>query len=168
MHESSENAVAIRRFAPSDHAAVKELWCSAWEATLKGIDFRARWALMLAQWEGMLKAGGAAYVADFRGAVAGFIVTMAQGGHLEQIAVAPGLFGSPVARALMDFAKARSPGRLTLAVNTFNVRAVRFYEREGFSRIGADMNGISGLPVWTYEWRLTPCPAAISGARSGL
>jgi len=140
--------LVIRPYAEADHDAVRELWCSAWEATYPAIDFRARWPLMLTRWRGM---AGGIHLAVRDGAVAGMIVLDRT--DLDQIAVAPALFGSPVAAALMDFAKALAGERLTLTVNASNARAIRFYERHGFVPTGTGVSPLSGLPTRIYQWR---------------
>lgn len=144
--------ITIRPFEASDHAALMELWCSAWEAVYPDIDFRARWPGMLARWDEMAESGSVAHVALIDGALAGFTVLNPRTGYLDQIAVSRSHWGSPLAAALMAHAKALSPGGLKLNVNQSNLRAVRFYEREGFVQVGTDINPRSGLPVFLYEW----------------
>ena len=55
--------------------------------------------------------------------------------------------------ALVDEAKRLSPDGITLLVNTDNSRAIRFYERNGFVRDGADVNPTSGRPVLRMKWK---------------
>ncbi|MDU6320162.1 GNAT family N-acetyltransferase, partial [Bradyrhizobium sp.] len=58
----------------------------------------------------------------------------------------------PLATRLVEAAKARSPGGITLLVNTDNARAIRFYKRSGFVEAGADVNPTSGRPVLRMAW----------------
>jgi putative acetyltransferase len=67
--------------------------------------------------------------------------------------VAPDHWGSKLAVALLDEAKRRSPGGVTLKVNKDNARAIRFYERNGFGHAGEDVNPTSGKPVLKMAWR---------------
>jgi len=85
----------------------------------------------------------------------GMIVLIGAGEDLvlEQIALAPAEQGSGTAHLLAAFAKKRAPSRLRLTVNAFNRRAIRFYEREGFVRVGTSVNANSGLSTFDYEWR---------------
>ena len=69
--------------------------------------------------------------------------------------MAPAEGGSGLARALIDEAKRRSPIVIELDVNEMNPRALRFYEREGFSVMGQGMNPQSGLPTLKMRWRAT-------------
>ena len=50
-------------------------------------------------------------------------------------------------------AKQLSPAGLELDVNTDNSRAIRFYDKQGFSISGAGVNPISGKPVHRMRWR---------------
>jgi putative acetyltransferase len=60
----------------------------------------------------------------------------------------------------MGQAKRLSPGYLQLDVNADNVRALAFYEREGFRRTAEGTNPNSGAPTLSMEWRQAPSPAA--------
>ena len=42
---------------------------------------------------------------------------------------------------------------LDLAVNADNLRAIRFYEKQGFAPAGDDVNPLSGAPVRKMSWR---------------
>ena len=91
-------------------------------------------------------------VAEQEGALVGF-VTIDRDGYLDQLVVAPELWGSGAARLLVDEAKRISPSRVTLLVNVDNDRAIRFYERNGFVHAGNDVNPTSGRPVLKMEWK---------------
>ena len=69
------------------------------------------------------------------------------------LSVAPDHWGSKLADMLLDETKLLSPDRITLLVNTDNARAIRFYERNGFSQAGGDVNPTSGRPVLKMEWK---------------
>jgi len=67
--------------------------------------------------------------------------------------VAPEFWGSNVASMLLDAGKRISPARIDLLVNKDNARAIRFYEKHGFSIVGDDVNPVSGRPVHRMHWR---------------
>ena len=90
-------------------------------------------------------------VAEEAGALIGF-VTIDATGYLDQLVVAPDRWGSALAARLVDEAKRLSPDRITLLVNTDNIRAIRFYERHGFVDAGEDVNPTSGRPVLKMAW----------------
>jgi putative acetyltransferase len=80
-------------------------------------------------------------------------VTIDATGYLDQLVVAPDLWGAELGNALVDEAKRLSPDGITLLVNTDNARAIRFYERNGFVHAGNDVNPTSGYPVLKMEWK---------------
>jgi putative acetyltransferase len=80
-------------------------------------------------------------------------VTIDTRAYLDLLVVAPSLWGSKLADALVDEAKRLSPDCITLLVNEDNARAIRFYQRNGFVDAGKDVNPTSGRPVLKMEWR---------------
>ena len=92
-------------------------------------------------------------VAEADGGVAGFVTVDPATLYLDQIVVAPERWRTGIGAALIAEAKRLSPTGLELDVNTDNARAIRFYERLGFSITGAGVNPISGKPVHRMGWR---------------
>jgi putative acetyltransferase len=144
-----------------DRAELIELWLGSWAATYPQIDFETRrdWftdhlALLQTQGCTILAARHDA------GKLAGFVIFNRVSGWLDQLAVHRDVFGTGIARELIREAKALSPGFLQLDVNADNLRAVAFYEREGFSRAGEGVNPNSGARTLTMEWRQVPSAAA--------
>jgi GNAT superfamily N-acetyltransferase len=91
-------------------------------------------------------------VAERDGAVLGFLALAP--GRVEQLYVAAAARGTGVGTALLDGAKAASPGGLTLWTFLANDRARRFYRRAGFvelRRTGGDNE--EGLPDVLLGWR---------------
>ena len=74
-------------------------------------------------------------------------------GYLDQIVVAPEHWGSDIALVLLKEAKRLSPKGLDLLVNKDNFRAIRFYEKYGFTYAGEDKNPVSGIAVNRMAWR---------------
>jgi putative acetyltransferase len=150
----------IRAEGACDGAELIELWLAAWTATYPGIDFETR-----RDWFGehlsLLETQGCTTLAarDEAGKLAGFAIFNRVSGWLDQIAVHPDAFGAGIARGLMREAKRLSPGRLQLDVNADNVRALTFYEREGFRRTGEGINPNSGARTLSMEWRDAASPA---------
>jgi putative acetyltransferase len=144
--------LALRAYTPADEDAAIALWQRAWQQAYPQIDFGARLAWWRERWRGELVPKAAIIVAEQAGAPVGF-VTIDASGYLDQLVVAPDRWGSELAKALVDEAKRRSPDRITLLVNKDNVRAIRFYERNGFVYAGEDVNPTSGRPVRKMEWK---------------
>jgi GNAT superfamily N-acetyltransferase len=95
--------------------------------------------------EGALDRGEVVLVADDGGALRGlawFLTsgTLALGGYLRLIAVAPGGAGRGTGLALLrafEAEVAKVSRHAFLLVSDFNAGAIRFYEREGYVRAGA-------------------------------
>ena len=102
-------------------------------ARLPAIDFSARVEWWRQRWRNELVPAATITVAEAAGQMIGFITVDPRSLDLDQIVVAPEDWGSGVASALVEEAKRISPQGLDLHVNTDNVRAIRFYEKQGFA-----------------------------------
>jgi putative acetyltransferase len=144
----------LRNIEPADRAALADLWVAAWRGTGLAIDFSARRDWFMARLGELASSGAEILVAVRTGAApAGFVTIHPQTGHLDQLCVAPAWQGDGTARALLDAAKSRAGGRVRLEVNADNLRARRFYRREGFVETGTGVSAASGLPILLMEWR---------------
>ena len=142
----------LRPYRSEDEDAAIALWLETWQQAYPSINFAARLAWWRQRWRSELVPNAAIVVAEQAGALIGF-VTIDASGYLDQLVVAPDHWGSALAKALVDEAKRLSPDRITLLVNTDNIRAIRFYERNGFDHAGEDVNPTSGRPVLKMEWK---------------
>jgi putative acetyltransferase len=144
--------VTLRPAEAGDEPALRALWCAAWDATYPAIDYQARWPAMWERWQAMQAEIHIALRG--RDVIGMLVIAPAEEGLLvDQITLPPAEQGSGTAHLLMNFAKRKGVDRLTLSVNAFNRRAIRFYEREGFKRTGSGINATSGLSTFDYEWR---------------
>jgi putative acetyltransferase len=142
----------LRPYRETDEDAAIELWRRTWQLAYPDIDFAARVAWWRERWRKELVPMATVVVGEDDAAMAGF-VTIDGTGYLDQIVVAPEAWGSGVALALLDEAKRLSPRGLDLLVNKDNARAIRFYEKHGFTHAGDDVNPVSGHPVFRMRWR---------------
>jgi putative acetyltransferase len=145
------NAFQLRPYRAEDEDAAIALWLETWKLAYPSIDFDARVAWWRERWRNELVPNAAIIVADQTGVMAGF-VTIDSSGYLDQLVVAPGHWGSPLATLLVDETKRRSPDGVTLKVNADNNRAIRFYERNGFAHAGEDVNPGSKRLVLKMAW----------------
>jgi len=145
--------IALRR--PEETQALLAVWVASWRATYADIAFEARcpWLLdHLAE----LEAQGARTLCLWEDAppfLAGFVTIDPKTGWLDQLCVHPERFGAGVAEALIAAAREHAPERVRLDVNADNFRALRFYERQGFVRMGEGAPSKSGRPTLVLEWR---------------
>jgi putative acetyltransferase len=146
-------AVALRPYDPHDEDAAVALWLRSWQAAYPQLDFAARLDWWRERWRNELVKSADIVIAEAAGQVVGLVTVDPRTGYLDQIVVAPEHWSSGVGSALIAVAKALSPTGLELDVNTDNARALRFYDKQGFSIAGAGVNPISGKPVHRMRWR---------------
>lgn len=168
MSRSSLNTAPGWRIAPRTGAETQELlalWVASWRATYPEIAFEARCAWLLDRLAA-LEAQGAQTLClwdeEHKGLL-GFVTIDPASGWLDQICVHPERFGGGVGAALLAAARERSPGLVRLDVNADNDRAVRFYEREGFKRLGPGQLSQSGRETLILEWRSPSAERPSSG-----
>jgi len=145
-------AFQLRPYRSDDEDAAIALWQQTWQQAYPAIDFAARVKWWRERWCNELVPNAAIMVAEQAGTLVGF-VTIDTSGYLDQLVVAPDHWGSELGDALVNEAKRLSPDRITLLVNNDNIRAIRFYERNGFVPAGEDVNPTSGRPVLRMEWK---------------
>ena len=150
----SSKTRTLREFVETDLSALADLWVMGWTKTGLGIDFAARRDWLIDHLRALCAAGADIVVGlDGGGKPAGFAAIDLRSGYLDQLCVAPSERGSGLAATLLDEVKRRSPGGIELEVNETNSRALRFYEREGFSAVQRGVNRRSGLPTFRMRWR---------------
>ena len=142
----------LRPYREADEDAAIALWQETWQLAYPAIDFAARVPWWRERWRSELVPKAEVIVAETDGALAGF-VTIDATGYLDQLVVSSRHWGSQLATRLVEAAKQRSTGGITLLVNRDNARAIRFYQRNGFVEDGEDVNPTSGRPVLRMLWR---------------
>jgi putative acetyltransferase len=148
-----DSSLTLRPYADADEDAAIELWRRTWAHHFPDIDFNARVAWWRERWRQELIPVAHVVVAEFDGALVGFVTVDPATLYLDQIVVAPEHWGSGVADALLKEAMRLSPKGLDLLVNKDNYRAIHFYEKHGFAYAGEDKNPVSGRPVNRMSWR---------------
>ena len=143
----------LRPYALADEDAAVELWRRTWQQTYPDIDFAARLDWWRARWRNEVLPKATVTLAETGGALIGFVTVEGATGNLDHIVVAPEAWGGGIAQALLAVAQRQAPGELSLRVNTDNARAIRFYEKHGFTVVGGDVNQLSGRPVHIMRWR---------------
>jgi putative acetyltransferase len=146
-------AITLRPYVPADQEASIELWRRTWQAAYPAIDFAARTDWWRARWRDELLPVATVIVAESNDKMIGFVTVDPATGYLDQIVIAPEAQGGGAAQALVDAAKRIAPNGLDLHVNADNARAMRFYEKHGFTVTGPDKNPISGKPVFRMGWK---------------
>jgi putative acetyltransferase len=143
----------LRSYAAADEGAAIELWRRTWQQHYPHLNFSERVAWWSERWRNEMVPATKIVMAESGGTLAGFVTIDPNTMYLDQIVVAPEHWGGDIARMLLEEAKRLSPRGIELLVNTDNARAIRFYEKNGFSYSGEDKNPVSGKPVNRMVWR---------------
>lgn len=146
----------LRPYAPVDEDAAIELWRRTWQLAYPRINFNDRLDWWRQRWRDELVPVATIMVAEADRAMVGFVTVDPRTFDLDQMVVAPEVWGKGVASALIAEAKRISPAGLDLYVNKDNERAVRFYQKQGFTVSGEALNWRSGAPVHKMSWRPPP------------
>jgi putative acetyltransferase len=146
-------ALTLRRYQKADEEAAIELWRRTWQAAYPELDFTARLDWWRKRWRSELVPSATIVLAESDGLLTGFVTVDQKAGYLDQIVVATEHQGRGIADALLAEARRLSPAGLDLHVNQDNARAIRFYQKHGFTVTGTDVNPRSGAPIYTMSWR---------------
>ena len=142
----------LRPYTAADEDAAIALWLRSWQQAYPDIDFAARLDWWRERWRNELVARAKIVVAENTDDMTGFVTVDPETFYLDQIVVAPEVWGSGTADALLAEARRLSPGGLDLQVNQDNARAIGFYQKQGFSITGEDKNSAGRLTYW-MKWR---------------
>jgi ribosomal protein S18 acetylase RimI-like enzyme len=82
----------------------------------------------------------------------GLLALKPAAGVLDQLFVAPAAQGTGVGRSLLDFAKAQLPDGFWLRTSVDNLRACRFYERNGLRPGETQPHPALGHMTVIYRW----------------
>ena len=143
----------VRPMLPADLPEMLDVWVAAWQVAYPNIDFEARRSWAVEHFADLEQEGSLLFVALGGDSIRGALVVDPNTGYLDQIVVATGYQGQGVADVLLAQARRVSPDGLDLHVNQDNGRAVRFYEKNGFAKVGNDRNARSGSPTYKMSWR---------------
>ena len=147
------SGLTLREMLAADLPEAIDLWVAAWTVAYPSIDFEKRRSWAVEHIADLEQDGSLSIVALAGGHILGFVVFDPNTGYLDQIVVATDAQGSGVAPALLAHARKHSPDGLDLHVNQDNARAVRFYEKNGFTKSGTGMNANGTAPTYKMSWR---------------
>jgi putative acetyltransferase len=152
----ASTSFTLRPYAAADEDAAIELWRRTWQLAYPRINFNERVDWWRQRWRHELVPAATITVAETDEGMVGFVTVDPRTFDLDQLVVAPEAWGQGVAASLLAEAKRISPAGLDLHVNTDNLRAIRFYERQGFIISGEALNWRSGAQVHKMVWRPPP------------
>lgn len=138
----------IRKMQKSDIDRVAEIWLNT---NLKAHDFISEqyWRSNFDMVKEMFPQAEV-YVYESDGKVQGFIGL--DGEYIEGIFVSDEMQSQGIGKALLDYAKSRK-SELRLNVYRKNTRAIRFYQREGFSVRSEGLDEAVGEKDFLMVWK---------------
>ena len=143
----------LRRYTEADEAETVALWVETWQTAYPHLDFAGRREALRERWHNEIAPLPIIVLAVVGKRIVGFFTLEPGRSYVDQLAVAPDMWGTPVAAVLIDEAKRLSPAMLELNVNQDNFRAIRFYQKHGFATIREDVNPRSGAPIFWMRWQ---------------
>lgn len=147
--------VHLHYFLRPDHLDAGRIWASASSLTRPEVEFEDRRAWLFDVIENWHDQGAKTFCAldAMNGHMRGFVTIDPASKRLLQIVVAPEALGSGLATMLLAKARNSAPARMDVIVAKDNLRALRFFEREGFRPQGAAEDIVTGGPAILLEWR---------------
>jgi putative acetyltransferase len=149
------NDIHLHYFLRPDHLDAGRIWAAASSLTRPLIEFEDRRVWLFDVIENWHDQGARTYCAldAMNGHMRGFVTIDPLSKRLLQIVVAPEALGSGLAKTLLLKARSAAPARMDVIVARDNLRALRFFEREGFRPMGPAQDIVTGDPAIILEWR---------------
>lgn len=133
-----------------DAIAIGELWFDSWMSTnpvnpivTKADLVQRALAELGSRWE--------VTVAEVDHKLVGFLAVAVAEQRLDQLYVAPSAQGYRIGAELLNVAKRRFPGGFWLKADASNDRARKFYEREGLTLTGKEIEDGRARMVYRFE-----------------
>jgi putative acetyltransferase len=157
---TQHRSIAFRGFSWDHMPALSALWVESWQEAMPEIDFEARRGWICHRIGTLLGEGAVIEIATTEpvnngsGDILGFVTVHPRTGYIDQLVVDPDHWGEGIAIALIEAARRYAPLHLSLDVNEENGRAVRFYQKAGFTVTSHGVNPVSGRPTLRMDWRI--------------
>lgn len=131
--------IEIRPYRESDHADVARIWHAGWQDPVAGPQPPNIPANLLEELSTRipreLNAGWTLFVATGDERVVGMLAVKLADKHLDQLFVDPSFRSCGIGKQLLDFTKAQLCDGFWLRTHVGNLRARKFYEREGLTHV---------------------------------
>lgn len=150
------NTLVVRRAAPADASDISGVWLRSFAAALPSVTRPHSEQRVHAWIRDIVLPTQETWVATVEETVVGMMVI--EGGDIDQLYLDPDHRGCGIGDRLLDLAKSRRPGGLSLWTFQVNGPARRFYERHGFVPVEkTDGRGNEeNEPDVRYSWHPEP------------
>ena len=143
----------IRPARTDEYDEIARVWMDSWVST--GLEDASNFLLakLRARIRIEVENGWSLFVADDGGALAAMLALHLPDFYLDQLFVAPEYQGRNLGRRLLAFTRQRLPDEIQLRCVRENVKAWRWYEREGFVLEKEAADPMTGFVMKYYRWK---------------
>ena len=143
----------IRPARTDEYDEIARVWMDSWVST--GLEDASNFLLakLRARIRIEVEKGWSLFVADDGGALAAMLALHLPDFYLDQLFVAPEYQGRNLGRRLLAFTRQRLPDEIQLRCVRENVKAWRWYEREGFVLEKEAADPMTGFVMKYYRWK---------------
>lgn len=144
--------ILIRPYQQSDAAALARLWLESWRSTPVEVSRTTHVGDLCERIDRELRGGWTVYVAKNGNALVGFVAIKKEENQLDQLFVHPASQSRGIGKLLLGRAKEEMPKGFWLSTALINIRAQKFYEREGFTVAEEYSHPRLGHQMRRYVW----------------
>ena len=143
----------IRPARADEYDEIARIWMESWVSTGLAEASNFLLANLRARIRKEIEDGWSLYVMEDGSTLAAMLALQLPRLELDQIFVAPGYQGRSLGRKLLAFTRTQLPDEIQLRCAEGNVKAWRWYEREGFLYEKQEISPVTGLMMKYYRWR---------------
>ena len=145
----------IRPARAEEYDQIARIWMESWVSTglAEASDFLL--ANLRARVRREIEQGWSLFAMEDGSKLAAMLALHLPKLYLDQLFVAPGYQGRSLGRKLLAFTRTQLPDEIHLRCAEGNVKAWRWYEREGFLFEKQEIEPMNGLMMKYYRWRRT-------------
>jgi GNAT superfamily N-acetyltransferase len=145
----------IRPARAEEYDEIGRLWMESWVTTGLAEASNFLLANLRARVRREIEDGWSLYVMEDGSTLAAMLALQLPKLELDQLFVAPDYQGRSLGRKLLAFTRTQLPDEIKLRCAEGNVKAWRWYEREGFLYEKQEVSPVTGLMMKYYRWRRT-------------
>ena len=148
----------IRPARAEEYDEIGRLWMESWVTTGLAEASNFLLANLRARVRREIEDGWSLYVMEDGSTLAAMLALQLPKLELDQLFVAPDYQGRSLGRKLLAFTRTQLPDEIQLRCAEGNVKAWRWYEREGFLYERQEISPVTGLMMKYYRWRAARTP----------
>jgi ribosomal protein S18 acetylase RimI-like enzyme len=143
----------IRPARAGEYDEIARVWMESWVSTGLADASNFLLANLRARIRREIEQGWSLFVIEDGSTLAAMLALHLPKFYLDQLFVAPQYQGRSLGRKLLAFARTQLPDEIYLRCAEGNVKAWRWYEREGFLFEKQEIEPMNGLVMKYYRWR---------------